>query len=376
MIDIGSWPRPQWVELSGTVLKWRTFEDLPPVDDVEAAWAHDSARLFGEFVRLKDDAEGKGILSFAKRWGALRLCRHQLPERHGLLQPTAWILQALGDREWMDTPRASADPAAEQKRVCEPLVRDGWSLERLSSWRRFATVISLIARIAQEERSARAPSLELWNEILPGEDVADLASYPRYFQMGRRLGGGRARPITFDPVKDRRSAVQLRVALLVDDLLRLGDVRVGFEWSGPAPETSFHVGGLLGALAVHLASAVAGTSGLAICSACGNSHVPKRRPARGRRTYCEVCGASGIPVRDAQRDQRRRKAEARLDASGGRGRGEAVAKRRRTKTGQRGSGTATRRQVAPKVRRLFATYGPFNTSGVSSRFAHSAIAAS
>src|SRR5207247_1519999 len=58
---------------------------------------------------------------------------------------------------------------------------------------------------------------------------------------------------------------------------------------------------LFGALTVQLMSAATG-SALAICSACGNFFVPRRRrPAFGKRRYCGECGRAAA-VKDAKAD--------------------------------------------------------------------------
>ena len=62
---------------------------------------------------------------------------------------------------------------------------------------------------------------------------------------------------------------------------------------------------LLGALTVQLMSAATG-SALAICSACNDFFVPRRRlPAFGKRRYCSRCGRAAA-VRDAKKDYRSR----------------------------------------------------------------------
>ena len=74
------------------------------------------------------------------------------------------------------------------------------------------------------------------------------------------------------------------------------DARADFRGSGLS---------LFGVLTVQLMSAATG-SALAICSACGNFFVPKRRqPAFGKRRYCGACGRAAA-LRDAKADYRER----------------------------------------------------------------------
>jgi hypothetical protein len=71
------------------------------------------------------------------------------------------------------------------------------------------------------------------------------------------------------------------------------------EWFVPAIS-------VLGALVVQLLAATAG-NGFAICASCGRAFVPKRKPAAGRRSYCQSpsCGRRAA-MRDAKAAQRRR----------------------------------------------------------------------
>lgn len=115
--------------------------------------------------------------------------------------------------------------------------------------------------------------------------------------------------MTYLPPVDEQMSDRARRLLgtLVDDLMRLGEVRLGLAWTGPRPEIKLEAGGLFGAPAVELAWAVTRASGFAVCAGCGAVYPPSR-PVRGKRNYCQTCLGNGVPVRDAQRDRRRRQA--------------------------------------------------------------------
>jgi transposase-like protein len=68
-------------------------------------------------------------------------------------------------------------------------------------------------------------------------------------------------------------------------------------------------GSLFGVLAVQLALAVNRSEGLAVCDGCKKPYIPRRQPRADQRHYCPDCGSKAA-LRDAQRDQRARKAEA------------------------------------------------------------------
>jgi hypothetical protein len=62
---------------------------------------------------------------------------------------------------------------------------------------------------------------------------------------------------------------------------------------------------LFSGLILQLVSAIAGTDGFAICSACHKPYAPSRRPTSNKRNYCNDCGRQAA-VRDAVRAFRRR----------------------------------------------------------------------
>jgi len=63
---------------------------------------------------------------------------------------------------------------------------------------------------------------------------------------------------------------------------------------------------LFGTIAVQLLMLVTQTAGLAQCSGCGNSYIPRRKPRDQQRSYCADCRVRKVPQRDAQRDKRSR----------------------------------------------------------------------
>lgn len=89
-------------------------------------------------------------------------------------------------------------------------------------------------------------------------------------------------------VKSKRGEVRMELVFQ--------DARADFLGSGLS---------LFGVLTVQLMSAATG-SALALCSACGNFFVPRRRqPAFGKRRYCGACGRAAA-LRDAKADYRER----------------------------------------------------------------------
>lgn len=173
-----------------------------------------------------------------------------------------------------------------------------------------ANVFTLISRAAEDQRSQKVPNEDTWKALGPrllgGSDDFRLA-----VRVGRRRDGAPAPTTSLPRVPEQMSEkARSLIGILVDDLMRLGDVRLGFEWTGPLPEVNLEPGGLFGALALELAFAVGRASGFAFCDGCGDVYAPTRRPAHGKRRYCRECRDKRVPLRDAQRDHRRRQAEA------------------------------------------------------------------
>jgi hypothetical protein len=83
-------------------------------------------------------------------------------------------------------------------------------------------------------------------------------------------------------------------------MLVLQDGRFDIKLGGASPVT-----GLASALTTQFLFTVAGAAGLATCAGCGALFMPRRRPAKNRRSYCTECGIRAA-WRNAQ--QRRRQA--------------------------------------------------------------------
>lgn len=231
----------------------------------------DSATL-EQFVGLTREGSER-ILEFARRWGVLDICKHNLPASHN--PPTHPLPSDWSTPPW-----------------CTPLGNEnsystGW--EPLSVWRDLSAQFRAILNIRACLEGDKTGKPEDWRIAVCNE------SAPYWDQ-------------TLESDHDR-------LAIRVNEFLKMGAVAPFVQWfdydrrqkglpiQGWAIKLKF--GGLFGALAAELAFAVARTDGLAICSACAKSYTPRRRPAAGRRQYCDGCKKASR--RDARRDCTRRK---------------------------------------------------------------------
>lgn len=150
-----------------------------------------------------------------------------------------------------------------------------------------------------------------WCEALSDPDVGvayeRVQDWRRYALMFRAL-------LIHAADNDRRPR-RGELAHTASFLCWLGDVGPRLVWrsGGMAFELASR-SGLFGALAAQAAFFAAGSEGLAVCSSCGTAYPPRRRPVLGLRSYCEACRNDGAPLRDAQRDKRKREQEKRSRA--------------------------------------------------------------
>jgi hypothetical protein len=245
------------VDLDGERLIWKDAT-------VPSRYARPSAGLLERFIGLGDAPSG-AIRDYARRWGVLRICDHGLPATHNP-QP---VPVKTGPITW-----------------CRPVGwRQGIPWDPLEAWRRYARQMRALLNIGARVHESQPGRLADW-EVL----------YPRSQELPGRPWWGR-----------QVAADRAGVAYQLKEWLRMGQVELEPAWDEPH-HLSLRIGvaGLFGALVVQLALAIAKTDGLALCSACGMTYLPGRRPNPKRRRYCSRCRARGAPQRDAAADYRRR----------------------------------------------------------------------
>jgi Homeodomain-like domain len=259
-----AWEIPVEVDLDGEFLRWK---------NVPRRTVRLPERLLEQFLALAD-APVKRIEAYARRWGVLWLCeRHSYPFRHGL-EFGMW----------------SVPPPLPRKRQvwplplhCMPDETGGYLRERVDGWRFWA-------------RRAKA-ALDIGAQLHQGQ-VAAGSTWRIACARGERWSS----PSTLQEAWSE-------LELVVNDWISFMPVRPSVALRDGRPAILLGGGHLFGALAVQLALAICRTEGLGICSACGHSYIPARRPRAGQRQYCPTCRELKRPVRDAEADYRRRKRE-------------------------------------------------------------------
>ena len=223
------------------------------------------------FVALAD-APPEEVLNFARHWGILELCEHNLPASHNA---PAHAPRATNTLVTWCHPRGWYDRTGKY---------DGW--EPLEVWRQFSRQARALLHIAARLHLGQVGLPEDWRLVYERSPSPEPAPWWKQTVDGEKS----------------------KIADIVNEWLELGNVRVRTSWRPwrqPAPVVTLAGDGLFGALACQLLLAINRTDGLAICSGCGSPYCPSRRPRMDQRRYCPECRARKIPQRDTASDCRK-----------------------------------------------------------------------
>jgi hypothetical protein len=202
--------------------------------------------VLDEFVLLCGGSD-EAILKYARTWGVLELCCHNLPSCHEFsLGVPLRLPDPLSGRPGSLRSWHSDDP-----RQCPPT-----GLEPLATWRFFSAQARALLNIAADLQRAQLGDKEDWAKLL-------------------REGAVPAQSL---------DAQRLCVRDAIEGWLKLGrikptidDLTIGLTWTGAD---------LFGELAVQIALAAKAMDGQVLCVACGKAYQPKRRVIRRGFNYC------------------------------------------------------------------------------------------
>lgn len=253
------WDRAPRVEVEGDRLRWQyvrleddeeiaafgpiRFSSLPVETGVRP-------RLLIEFVDLADKNDD-AIAAFARKWGLLHPCAHNVPRTHPPL------VGEFRTGPFCDTVDGGAVAG----------------LEPLAVWRVWASMGRAVVRVASQHRLGSNGDAADWSFLVPEDQVHTV--------VGGSLDVAKARLATVVEIWLRIGAVQPKVDLLRPPHLFVSGVD------------------LFGAIALQLAMVVTSSTGVSFCSGCGSAYSPTHQPAARRRHYCDGCRDDGVPVRDA-----------------------------------------------------------------------------
>jgi hypothetical protein len=202
--------------------------------------------MLDEFLRLCH-AGDEAILEYARTWGVLELCRHNLPSCHEYSLSEHLRLPA----PLLAKQQSGRTGPADDPRQCPPLGR-----EPLATWRFFSGQAKALLTIAADLHRIGLGEREDWAKLL--RDGVTPVQTP-----------GAQRLCLGDVIEDWLKMGRIKPA--IDDLTG------GLSWTSAD---------LFGELAVQVALAAKSRDGQAFCIVCGKAYEPKRRVIRRGFNYC------------------------------------------------------------------------------------------
>ena len=261
------------IEIAGDNLQWQY---VPMAGDEEAV-AFGPIRVLAlpvetgvkpplliDFINLAERSDQR-IAAFAREWGLLHPCAHNLPRTHPPLPGES----TRGP--FCDTVDAAAVAG----------------VEPLAVWRLWASMGQAVIRIKSRQTITTTRGIETNGEL------SDWQMLVLDDQVRGVIGGS-------------LDAAKVRLASVVEMWLRIGAVQLRVDPLKP-PHLAVSGVDLFGAIALQLAMVVASTAEIAFCAGCGRAYAPAHRPYANRNNYCPACREDGVPVRDASAAYRRRR---------------------------------------------------------------------
>lgn len=247
--------------------------------------------LLPTFINLVD-APAEKIVNFAKKWGVLNLCTHDVPAGH--------------DPEYWPTKLIEAYPSPQLK-------APGWTSEfpiMLGTWH-------CCLATGDYDKGLRWESVQAWRHwSRVGRATLNVAARLRSNKIGPEAEwriactteGFPAGPGSWALPKDINEGWRV-ISGYLNYWLKLGSASLFTEVTGKRIGIVVGKGSLFGALAVQLSLAISGADGPVVCSNCKDFYVAQRRPRLEQDNYCPSCRSAGIPQKNASAAYRTRKRE-------------------------------------------------------------------
>jgi len=275
---ITHWRRPKLVKVEDDQLVY-SIRNRKVLQDANQPFEPLKSFLKLAYIEIGEKAEQK-IIKFAERWGVLGICReHLLPWSHNdqptFSDNTLLQLHFRNDRRSCGMPERNGD----------------WS-EPLSEWYLWLRLAKAIFSLGLELHQGRNGKAEHWNFM---------GYKPAYY-----AGIGKINRSTGLPEPELGKTI---VASYVTSWLEVTGVKPRFEWLTTGRIFSLGVSApdrLLSILGVQIMMLINRSSGLGICTSCGEWFLLRTRQSLSRNVYCEHCGKKAAR-RDAQARYYKRK---------------------------------------------------------------------
>jgi hypothetical protein len=219
------------------------------------------------FLHLRS-ASDEAIAEFARDWGPLELC-----EAHGF--PAMHICSEYGEsyHELDEQLEALSPEFSQRDRIpCRPRTRDGWHLEPISQWRRWAGQLTNVLKLACVLAGERDRRPDLWRIAAPNG-----------------MAGFTSVEIAQSPWDHQRALF----SSVMTTHLEMGRGLTGLAWDHRARQYRVFIecGGLFAAIVGQMLAVVVSEVGLAMCSRCGLPYLREsmRRPRSDKGSYCLEC---------------------------------------------------------------------------------------
>lgn len=222
--------------------------------------------MLEEFMGL-EKADDERIFRYARRWGLLKVQQARIGRTDTWTSAGSDLREVAGG---------------------EVLIS---GVEPLSVWRhwiaRFAAAIRSGARIRFSKPPERC-DWEVLHQLEADEDDIFLI---------RCL-------LQSDPVHFKKEEARFWLYSQIQRWAKFGEVSLTLDWDANAILITTR--SLFAGLVVQLMAAMCSSNGLAVCSECGKTYSPTRKPVPGKRSYCRTCHKKGVPGRNATRAHRER----------------------------------------------------------------------
>ncbi len=275
-LNTGDLRPPAHVDISDGHLVWHENSDDPTAEGRRVV---DPARALTEFVAVRTDAD---VESFARRFGALRLCKHGKP---------AGVVSRPEPRF---APAENFPDPEQTAGCCSPTYR-----ESLAAWHTYVRKFRALVRTAATLRQGHLPSAQDWDDLI----AARLGERdPRPPASRKQFATALAR---------NRNAAFTYITQALNEVLQLTSLQPTLRWTPHQDSPTAEInGGIFGALAIQLIAAVSGASGLYVCDGCSDLYERNdRKPQPQRRNYCKTCREDGTAERVRKRSQRARRSK-------------------------------------------------------------------
>lgn len=277
--------------------------------------AKPTPKLLFDFADLAD-GQAKDFLRFARRHGALDLCRHGKPATHVPAEVLHDLAEPYNDRlerEWMRYGFSDGDLLPVPARFPEALVgcrRLQFADESLSIWRAYALEANTIIDILGDLAHGKPVPLQRWRPLAAQLDEpieAILSEVPLLRLSHLSEAKQWAAKVEFSeqrvPLLNEQRPL---IASCVDRWLHLGGVRPRYTWGRRGPTLDLvGPGGLFSALAFQLADLLT-DSRLAVvrCCECKQRYRPNRRLRADQDNFCtrEPCRVAARKRRFCRRE--------------------------------------------------------------------------